>query len=239
MKKDRELYALWKKYVNKNIYRVISGEYLKDVRKNGFNPKKDPYSVATKNKIKKFFKIILRLEKKGVVYNEKIGRNNDIVIKGKFIVERANISMGSNFIDLTQDYSQALKFKRKWRGGALTQAVYNFCLFLKNREKYLTDSEKKLLEEIRDWAERKRKFPNYLLFINGSSKCLESAKFLHQKIISKNQKYWKSPYGSFEHFKNVARRTNIKKYIPHLKGEKYFYLRVTSKIPPSAISKIR
>lgn len=235
---EKELYKLWKKYIDKSVYRVISKEYLKDVKKNGFNPKKDPFSDSIKKKIKKFFKIILRLHKKRIIYKEKIGRNNEFTIYGKYIVERSIISMNSNFIDLTPNYIQALKFKRLFHGGALTMAVYRFCNFLKDKKYLLTTSEKKLLSEMFEWVNKKRNYSTRLVFIKGSHSCLSKAKFHYQLAIRKNQKYLASPYGSFEHFKKILRKNGHKKYFPYLK-EKNFYLRVISKIPPSAIIKIK
>lgn len=235
---EKELHNIWKKYIDKNIYRVSSAEYLKDIKKNGFDPNKDPFTRKEKDKIKMFFKIILRLHGKKVVYKEKIGRNGEFTIYGPYITKRSIISMNSRFIDLTTDYNQALRFKRLFRGGALTMAVHNFCKFLEDKRDMLTKKEVILLDEMVAWTKKKRSHPTKLIFIRGLHQCLEKAKFHYQLKIKKNQKYYPSPYGSFENFIKIARSKGIRKYLPYLRHEKYFYLRTTHKIPASAITKI-
>lgn len=236
---NKELYSIWKRLIDKNLYRVISEEYLKDVLKNGFNPKKDPFSNDIKKKIRRLLKIIIKLQRKRIVYVQFIGKNNDLPITGEDIAMRSMISMDSKFIDLTPNYLQALKFNRKWRGGALTQTVRDCCEFLENKEEQLNESEKELIKELYVWSLKKGSYPNRLLFIRGSHRCLEKAKFHYQGAIHSHTTYWESPYGSFEYFKRLSKKCNIMRYVPYLKNEKYSYLRVVSKIPPSAIEKVR
>lgn len=54
--KEKELEKLYNKYIkNRFMYRAVSEEYYKDIKKNGLNPKKDP---SNENIFRKLFIII-------------------------------------------------------------------------------------------------------------------------------------------------------------------------------------
>lgn len=59
---EKELKKWYDKYAEKKyFYRGFSKEYLKDMKKNGINPKKSPYQ-SVKTDLNKFFKILPDLE---------------------------------------------------------------------------------------------------------------------------------------------------------------------------------
>ena len=91
---------------------------------------------------------------------------------------------------------------------------------------------------LNEWSKKKAQFNNRTLFVKGSSKYFESALFQNRLGKKGKDKYWKSPFGSFENFKRVVKKEGLKKYEPYLKREKLFYLRVINKIPSKEIIKI-
>ena len=51
---EKELIRFYKKYIDRNLYRVVSSEYINKILKKGINPKIDPYEQL-KPDIKKLF----------------------------------------------------------------------------------------------------------------------------------------------------------------------------------------
>jgi hypothetical protein len=231
---EEKLYKLWKKYIDTNLYKVISKEYISSIRKKGFQINKDPFSKK-KNEIKKLFEIILKLEKRDLIYYHKIGR---VQVKGSYLVKRSSISMNKKFLDFTNSYQQAKKFKRKWGGGALTVAVLDLSNFLMDNKNLLNKKEIKLIKNLISWANKKRGFENKIIFIKGSNPIFENAKLQYNLKVRKNQKYYLSPYGSFNHFKKIIKQEGYKKYEPYLKKTKKAYIRVTENISPKSIIRI-
>ena len=43
MVRDKQLYTIWKKYIDVPIYRIVPVTDYKRIINNGINPKKDPY----------------------------------------------------------------------------------------------------------------------------------------------------------------------------------------------------
>src|SRR3989344_5727616 len=165
---ETELYCFWKKYIDRNLYRVVSSEYLSDIRKNGLNPRKDPYQKIIP-KIKRLFKLVMKLEKNGFIHEQDWGLKNKVT--GKYIIMVSTEDIDSPLIDFTSDYKET-HYYRKHKGG------------------------------------------------------------------KKGNKYWKSPFGRFEHFKQVVERYGLKKYEDYLKGKRLFYLRVKDRIPAKEIHRI-
>ena len=115
---DKGLYRFWKNYIDRNIYRVISSEYLADVKKNGLNPKKDPYTEVIPD-IKKLFRLVLKLEKKGFIHEQDWGSKK---VTGEYIVMVSLEDIDSPYIVFTTDYKETYYY-RKCKGGALIQTV--------------------------------------------------------------------------------------------------------------------
>jgi hypothetical protein len=231
---EEKLYKLWKKYIDTNLYKVVSEEYLPSIRKKGFQINKDPFSKK-KSEIKKLFEIILRLEKRGLIYHHKIGQ---VKVKGSYLAKRSSISMNKKLLDFTNSYEQARKFKRKWRGGALTVAVSDLSNFLMSNKNILNKREIKLIKNLISWANKKRRFENKMIFIKGSDPIFENAKLQYNLKVRKNQGYYPSPYGSFNNFKKIIKQEGYKKYEPYLKKTKKAYIRVTKSISPKSIVKV-
>lgn len=168
------LKRFWKQNIDRNIYRVVSEEYIPGIRKNGMNPAKDPFK-GMHPKIKSLYSLMLKLEKKGFAYEEKW---RDGPVKASYIIKVSRASIGNNFIDFVADYKQALKFRGKWRGGALTNVVFNFCRFLLLNKGMLSAKEQKLVYLLFEWAKKKRRFKNRIMAVKGSAKCFETAKLL-------------------------------------------------------------
>jgi hypothetical protein len=224
---EKQLYEFWKKYVNTKIYHVTSEKYISVIKKNGLNPKKNPLGNKYPEIIQ-LFKLIKRFEDKGIIYTEEW---RDGIKKGSEIIEISKESINNNYIDFVSDYNQALKFKKKWRGGALANIVFNYANFLKNKR--LSKSERELVRMLNLWAEKERKYKNKIIYVKGSGKFLEGAKLLLLPLKGK-KKIVTSPYGSYEYFINVI-RNKLNLYERYLKQEELSYLRVMDKIPKEDI----
>lgn len=230
---EKELFRFWKKYIDRNLYRVVSSEYLSDIKKNGLNPKKDPFQKIIPN-IKLLFRLVLKLEKKGFIHEQDWGFKK---VSGKYIVMVSSEDIESPFIDFTPKYKETF-FYKKHPGGALVQCIKEITKDILERKPKLTSLELHLVKKLNQWSKKKSQFNNRTLFINGSSKYFESALFQNRLGKKGKDKYWESPFGSFEHFKKIVKKYGLKKYEPYLKGEKFFYLRVTKKIPSTEIHKV-
>ena len=224
---DRKLFEIWDKFIDRDIYRVTSDEYLSDIILNGLNPTNDPFREKYTD-INKLFELMTNFEKRGVIYQE-IWRDGPVPATHMIGFNRD--SRINNYLDFVADDQQLLKFCKRWKGGCLTGMVFNFTTFLQNQE--LSHSEKTLVDGLHNWTSKKREYRNRVIAVNGSNFIFESAKMLclpvddEQYIVS-------SPYGSFEHFKKTV-NSELDLYLPFIKLEKLSYLRVTEKIPSKAI----
>ena len=230
---ETELYCFWKKYIDRNLYRVVSSEYLSDIRKNGLNPRKDPYQKIIPE-IKRLFKLVMKLEKNGFIHGQDWGLKNKVT--GKYIIMVSTEDIDSPLIDFTSDYKETYYY-RKHKGGALTQTIKKITTDILERKLTLSSTDLNLVKKLNSWARKKSQFINKTLFVKGSAKAFETALF-QNKLGKKGDKYWKSPFGRFEHFKQVVERYGLKKYEDHLKGKRLFYLRVKDRIPAKEIHKI-
>ncbi|HII14726.1 MAG TPA: hypothetical protein HA362_00275 [Nanoarchaeota archaeon] len=222
----------WKKNIQRNIYRVVSDEYASSIKKNGMTPAKDPFK-GMHPKIKALYRLMLKLEKEGLVYREKW---RDGPVKASYIIKVSRASMDNNYIDFVADYKQALRFKGKWKGGALTNVVFNFCRFLLLNKAKLSGKEQKLVCSLFEWTKKKMGFRNRIMVVKGSSRCFETAKLLLLPKDGRKQ-YLASPYGSFKHFlKTVRGRFAV--YEPYLSRTELGYLRVLGRIGPKEIVRI-
>jgi hypothetical protein len=227
--KEIELKNIWKKYIKRRIYRVVPSDQKKDILKKGFDPNKDPYEKYNP-KIKKIFDIIKKLERKGIVLVSEWANGP---VTGSTIVKVSMRSVKGKYIDFVAKRSQVRTFKRKWDGGCLVTYVFKLSKFLLENVKELNAAEIRLAKYLNRWALNKMGKRSLTLYILGSNKIFESAKFYY--FSPEFRRYWVSPFGSFEHFKKVVRKYGLNKYLSFLKDEKLFYLRVTKKIPSGEI----
>ncbi len=227
---EKYLKRFWKKYIDRNLYRVVSNEYLNEIKKNGINPGKDPYEKIIPD-IKKLFKLILKLEKKGFIHQQDWGFK---VVTAKYIVKISTIDIDNPYVDFTPRYKETY-FYRKHRGGALVKTVKEITTDILKRKPLLSKIELALVNKLHQWAMVKSSYKNKVLFFKGSSKHFETA---HFQMIHSGKKYIESPFGRFEHFKKVILREGLAVYEPYLKGEKLFYLRAVDRIPGTEIFKI-
>jgi|TARA_B100001971_G_C18186740_1_gene536103 hypothetical protein len=224
---DKELHKSYKKYIDTNLYHVISSEYIKEIKKNGLNPKKDPYQKIIPD-IKKLFSILLRLEKKGFNHKQDWGFK---IVSTKHIIKTTLKDINNNFIDFTPWKKETYYYKKR-KGGALVTTIKLITNDILKRKPKLTKLQYNLINKLNNWSIKKSKFNNKIIIIKGSSKCLETTHF--QRIHTKN-KYMKSPFGSFEHFEKIIKKNTLKTYESYLKGDKLFYLRIVDKVPASEI----
>ncbi|MFO7711171.1 MAG: hypothetical protein R6V53_05395 [Candidatus Woesearchaeota archaeon] len=224
-----EKYRFWKKYIDRNLYRVVSSEYLPQIKKEGLNPKENPFQQIIPE-IKKLFRLVLKLEKKGFIHEQDWGFKK---VTGEYIVMVSLEDIDYPFIDFTPDYNETYFYKRH-KGGALVQTIKKITEDIITRRPKLTSKELELVHSLNNWSEKKSQFNNKTLFVKGSSRYFESALFQIRLGKRGKDKYWKSPFGRFENFQTK----NIGRYEPYLKGEKPFYLRLTEKMPAKEIYKI-
>jgi hypothetical protein len=228
---NQKLEKIWKKYIDIKIYRLITLDQKKQVLKKGINPKKDPHKTILP-KIKKMFNIIKRLEKKGIIFEDIWGKKKEKV-KGTTIINVSLRSIKGNYIDFVSQKKQIARFKKRWKGGCLATYVDKLNKFLISNKSLLNKDEQLLIKSIEKWANDKRKQKYFLIYIKGSEKIFENAKFY---CFNKNfKRYWKSPFGSLDNFKKTVKKNGLKKYPPYIKNEKLFYLRVVDKIPAKII----
>src|SRR3989344_8366685 len=198
---EREIYRFWKKYIDRNLYRVISSEYISEIKKDGFNPKKDPYQKLISD-IKKVFRLVLKLEKNGFIHRQDWGFKK---VTGKYIVMISLEDINSQFIDFTPNNQETFYYK-KHKGGALIQTIKRVTNDILKRKPNLSSSELTLVKKLNKWSENKSQFNNKTLFVKGSSKYFETALFQNRLGKIGKDKYWKSPFGGLEHFKQIIKR---------------------------------
>jgi hypothetical protein len=229
MLNNKQLFKFWERYIDKPIYRLIPAEQKKEVSKKGFNPDKDPYAKVNP-KIEDMFKIIIRLEKKGIIFWDEWKSGS---VKGSTIVKISRRSIKGKYIDFVADKKQIQTFKKRWDGGCIVTYVFKLTNFLLENTRELTSYEKRLAKYLNAWALKRRGKKSVTLYIQGSNKIFESAYFYNFNPDFK--RYWKSPFGSFENFTKTIKKYGSKRYLPFLKGDKLFYLRVKEKISPKDI----
>jgi hypothetical protein len=229
-----ELKKIWEKYINIKFYRIMPTDQKKDTLKNGLNPLSDPYKKINPL-IRRLYNLILKLEKKGIVFCD-IWRSGPV--KGSTIVKISLRSVNGKYVDFVGNKKQIQVYKKRWiGGGCLATHVLKFTNFLLENINYLNHSEKKLVKYLNDWANKSKNKKRFTIYVKGSSKYLESALFYCYVPEFKN--YWKSPFGSFEHFQKFIKTHSLVKYMPYLKNEKLFYLRIINKLPQSEIKLLK
>lgn len=224
---DTALHNYWKKHVDsKFLYRIVSKEYIPQIRKSGLNPRKNPFNPIKKD-IYKLFDILLILKKKGFLVIRWWGRPVDQAE----VIRVTKKDLKKNFIDFTPNTHNQLKYYLNLRGGALVSTILIFTNEVLKRKPDITEKQLKLVKKLNKWAKHKSKFKNKIIRIKASSKHFEGAHFQIRDI----KKYSQSPFGSFNNFEKAINRKGLNFYKPYLEGKLLFYLRTTKPIPPKEI----
>lgn len=217
-------YKYWENNVKgKKLYRAMSSEYLLDTYET-INPKNNPYK-SIHDRLLDLFTLVLKLEKSGRVFKlkwissyPKLSRVLRITLNDFY----------EKSVDFTTSYEEVLSMVNRWKGGYLVTNVGGICSQLLTIESELSQEEKLLLKYLSNWVDKKRRFENKIISVNGDSPFLEKAKFQHMERNLK-EIYWSSPFGSFEHFVSILK--DLYKYIPYLEGSRKAYIRVVQPIP--------
>lgn len=228
---DKQLREIYNLYINKPIYRVQSDEYTRDMKKNGLNPKKDPF-LRMRKRLEGLFKIVLRLEKQGIIFTLDWGRP----VSGSYAVKVTREDLKSPFIDFTIVKKDVMKMGKAWKGGANVTNTKELCNLIIGSGAAISNKEKKTVNYFIRWVKNKSRYKNRIIVVNGSSRVFESAHFQHHLGKAESERYWASPYGRFENFKKVLGKYGLKRYLPFLKQEKVGHLRVREEIPASEIN---
>lgn len=223
---EEKIKKLYDSYVcDKFLYRAMSKEYMKDVLKNGLNPKSNPFEPIKKD-FQSFLSIILHLDKRGYKisyswHNETPSINKLIGVLRKDL-KRKSILFGPELKEI-QDYYSGMK------GGSMVSNMCGLVELIRNKGYPLNERQCKIIDRVYSWCNERRKYNMFIIRVNRSSKYLQSAKFQHF-----GGKYWASPFGNFEHFRKIIKREGWKdKYATKLETGKIFYLHLKAKLPAS------
>jgi hypothetical protein len=242
MNSDKELYKIWKKYIDVPIYRVVTERDFHIMLKKGLDPKKDPYE-RIKPKLKKFLKLVKDLEKKGFVMKFQWG---GITVTGKYAADITLDDITMPCIDFTPN-KKGIKYHIKLgKGGATVANILGMAERIIKEKPKITKENWKLVKDLNKWA-KKNLFNKKAIYVLGSSKVFESSLFQYRKKDNKKTRsisyrrkrnYYKSIFGSFEYFKKIIRKEGLKKYMPYLKSQRFF-IRVKNKIPAKEIKELK
>lgn len=227
---DKINLKLYNKYIKRNFYHVLPIEWIDILNVNGINPKSDPFT-GDENNIKKLFALLLRLKKKGFVHKQDWGFKK---VDSSYIVKVSLFDLRIKLIDFTPDYKETF-FYKKHKGGALVTTINRITTDILDRKASLSKNDLDLVKKMHAWSIIKMSTKMVTLVLNGTCKIFETAKF---QAIHIDKNHWESPFGSFNNFNKVILKNGIEKYLPFLKNEKKFYLRVIDKIKKSDVLKI-
>ena len=147
----RELYKIWKRYINKPIYRIIPERDYKIILKKGLDPKKDPYEKI-RPKLNKLFKIILNLEKKGKMIKLKWGSKE---VYGSYIVKTTKDDLLKYYIDFTPN-KKDIKYYSMMVGGAIVNNIKRLTKKLIETNIEISNKNLKIINELNRWAKSKK-----------------------------------------------------------------------------------
>ncbi|MEK6886242.1 MAG: hypothetical protein AABW88_00235 [Nanoarchaeota archaeon] len=226
MTKEEE-YKLWKEHIESQfLYRIVSEEYLPNIKKHGFNPDKNPFRKM-KKEFNGLFVILLRLKKQGII----IKRNWGKIVDQEQVIRTTKKDLNKNYVDFTPNYKHIIQYYLGLRGGALVNTILIFTKEILKRKIKLNRKETKIVKKLNKWAMKKTNVKNKAIRIKASSKYLENAHFQ----VPGMKKYTHSPFGSFNHFKKILQKKRFDFYRPYLENKKLFYLRTRTKIPSTEI----
>lgn len=226
---EKELYNLWKKHIDsKFMYRIVSEEYLPDIKRYGFNQKRNPFNKKIKKEIYQLFDILISLKKKGFILTLNWGRPVD----QEYVIRCTKKDLEKDYIDFTS--KQAVKYYMGLKGGGTVNTVLSFTEELLRKKPELNKKEWNLIIKLNQWAKKKGKYQNRVILIKASSKYFETANF--QSFI---KEYVECPLGRFEHFKRIIQKRGLNFYKPFLTGKKLFHIRTIHPIPAREIVKIK
>ncbi len=225
---NKSLYTFWKKHVDsKFLCRIVSEEYISDIRKNGLNHKKDPFEKNKKD-IFKLFNICLKLYNKGFIMMRWWGKPVDQTV----VIATSKKDLNNPFIDFGPNNKKNIDYYLNLRGGALVNTVLIFTEEILMTKPHLTKPEIKFVTKMNQWAKKKHIYKNTVIFVKASSRYFESA---HFRPVEGGDNI-ESPFGSFEHFKKTVSKKGIAYYTPYLTVKKSFYVRTIKPIPTSEIN---
>jgi len=235
VKSERELFKVWKKYIDIPMFRIVPTCDYKEILKEGINPKKCPYKKIKSNVIQ-LERIVRKLEDKGFVIFLK-WRHRKVSGTHAMDVTLADLSLGC--VDFTPD-EKLIPYYLALQGGAANANLRKIIKRIRESNFELSEKEIKVIKNIEIWT-KKRTCNNKAFYVKGNSKSFETALFQvrrrsKSKIWKKPKKelYLKSPFGSFESFKKVIIKQGLRKYLHYLKNKRFF-LRVKGKIPKEEI----
>lgn len=216
----------------KRLFRVVSKEYLADIKRSGIDPKKNPFNEL-KPKFSKLFKLAYELEKIGVIFKHMWGEEEVGLDRMIGVTQRDLETAGVDFTSLPR----MEEYYKKRRGGALATTISFLTETMVNRTKVkLTPQQKRLVDGLKEWANERKKFESITIQIDPTCPSLENAEFKYSNTDPKTKKYKSapSPFGSFESFKNAVSEKGLVFYDPYLRGDKlgHFELRVKDKVGP-------
>ena len=179
--------------------------------------------------MRRFYTLIENLEKKGYKITVKWAFED---VYGSRIAQVHRKNLRTYYIDLNPNYKHSEHYAKR-KGGDLAFTTKYIAKEIIKEKFPLNNNQKKLINKILKWCDKKSKYKMSTLLISRESPYLEKAHFQHFT----GGKYWPSPFGRFEHFKKVISKEGLKKYKPFLEGgiKKVFYLRLTRKVPASEI----
>ena len=227
---ERYLRLFWKKYIDINLYRVVSEEYLDEIKKKGIEPDKNPFHKHIPQ-IKQLFSLLLKLEKDGFGHQRLWGGT---VVTAEKIIRVSTTDIDNPYVDFTASYNKTYYYRRH-NGGALVTTIKAITSDILEKKPLISKSELKLVNDLHEWAMTKSSFINRVLFFKGSSQYFETA---HFQMLGSGRDYIESPFGRYEHFKEIVEKNGIDIYKPYLEDKDTFYLRSVIKIPASEIIKV-
>jgi hypothetical protein len=208
----KEIYNLYVK--DKFLYRAVSKEYLKDIGKHGLTPQNKPFD-SFKKELRQFLSLLYSLDKRG--YKIIYAWHHEIPPLAKLLrVLRKDIRRKR--IDLAPNLKE-IDYYIERRGGSLVTTILELSRFIEEKKYPLTNKESALIRRVVNWCKKRASYPMVMISIPRTSKYLETAHFQNFK-----EKYWASPFGSFEHFSKVINKFGFERYKPFLEGKLNFYL---------------
>ena len=240
MAREKYLLKLYNSYINKSVYRVVPQRDIKNILKNGINPKNNPYKNIIP-KIKLVEKTIKILGKKGISIEYHRG---DKKVSADFIIKEILTDLSKKYIDFCSSKEHVKYYLLAIPGGGIPNAVKKVNKKLLELNLPISKKEKLLIKKLNIWASALI-CKNTVISVKGTPSIFETALFqltgTHKNKKRKKFKespYLPSPFGSFEHFKKIIKKHGLKKYSYRLKNNK-FYLRVKEKIPAEEIKLIK